>query len=834
MRKASSTYPVLLGDEWGQKEGGYQKLQRTAQRHATDSGNRLLWFAAEAKAQQLGQTYSGSQASSSSAQPGGESAAVAAAPSEEAAVERILARLAQPLATAAHEAVVAGFAQLTPVLVSSVAEAVIRQEAARDQLGASVSPTSEESVPMEHRCVLPGILAAGSADRRSPDPLARVNSGLESSCASEQSEGDMRVKGIRALQDDLASRVLEESCLKMAQSANMKRRTRSKLALGGPSNTRVSTSQSGFESIDGDGSSPAPSREELMGKQSRSSGDRKAGRKAEGFVAFQAPEEPAPRLHGFFRRSGSKSAVVTAEVARSSKVSPSPPSSGQLPADSFDEEQSPPAPPHMIAQGSDASPSPAPPDRKSEHASTQPPLLSEDMADRALHCGSVIGRSISCMHEGKSAEIACSTTGSTSISALRDAQPLASLDSIGRGMGQHPSRLLTNSEVLECRVRELTEIIPYETQFGDTGDDGGFDETRRSRLTLCFERTLHISFQVSGILSWGRPHRCPHFVALYKGFVITVLICIFLWFASDVTLTRSRACLGSSSFRVGCGIRTRLVTEVLMTFAAASLIALLGGLRGARRLDDLISMLQGYAFHHDLADMWHRYTIRDVSFMMTMFIGAVAAIAAEMVRVDRPLSTADWLHAGVTVAEIGVMLLGFTFILYVLRILIVTVDVFCYQSVQHPNISEATESWNILQALLRKASTTVELGLLVLLALAALTVPAFVLDHAALGSYLETFRRQLPYILLECGVLRVFVVAAAITDKCMRVPALINSLSFGIGKERERQHLVEYIAHSAAGFYICDIRLSLGMVTKFVYVWSVILFSFVGRELTSD
>lgn len=107
-------------------------------------------------------------------------------------------------------------------------------------------------------------------------------------------------------------------------------------------------------------------------------------------------------------------------------------------------------------------------------------------------------------------------------------------------------------------------------------------------------------------------------------------------------------------------------------------------------------------------------------------------------------------------------------------------------------------------------------------------------NKAILGSYSATFRFQLPYVLVVCGVLRVFAAAAAVTDKCMRVPALINSLSFGPGTERERHHLVEYISHSAAGFYICDVRLTLGMVAKFLYVWSVICFGFVGRELTDE
>lgn len=51
--------------------------------------------------------------------------------------------------------------------------------------------------------------------------------------------------------------------------------------------------------------------------------------------------------------------------------------------------------------------------------------------------------------------------------------------------------------------------------------------------------------------------------------------------------------------------------------------------------------------------------------------------------------------------------------------------------------------------------------------------------------------------------------------------------------ERERKNLVEYILHSDAGFYVCDVRVTLGMVTKFVYVWCIIIFGFIRQELTT-
>lgn len=394
-------------------------------------------------------------------------------------------------------------------------------------------------------------------------------------------------------------------------------------------------------------------------------------------------------------------------------------------------------------------------------------------------------------------------------------------------------RMMTNSQVLENRVNELTDIIPNELDVCEFDAD---ECSSVPRWCSVIERALFLSFRLVGILSWDGPDRPQRFGLFYRGLLTALLSVAFISVTAQVVATR----LGDpemwpflSPFGVRCPNQERLATEVLLAAASAMLLVSLGFLRGQRRLDGLMSTLQTYAHHHDLSEMWHKCAVQDIVPMLALFLCAVLIHGVDSYCPAQSTGNA-LVYVFVSAVVAGVLWVGFSFLLYVLRILTATVDVFCYQSVQNPDVSEATESWNMLQALLRRASTSIELGLLVLLAIAGFTVPAFVLDKAILGSYSATFRFQLPYVLVVCGVLRVFAAAAAVTDKCMRVPALINSLSFGPGTERERHHLVEYISHSAAGFYICDVRLTLGMVAKFLYVWSVICFGFVGRELTDE
>ena len=61
-----------------------------------------------------------------------------------------------------------------------------------------------------------------------------------------------------------------------------------------------------------------------------------------------------------------------------------------------------------------------------------------------------------------------------------------------------------------------------------------------------------------------------------------------------------------------------------------------------------------------------------------------------------------------------------------------------------------------------------------------------------------------PSLIMALCILRMFMHAALITDKCSRVPSVINSLSFGQGSEHDRQSIVNYIVSSRAGFYICE------------------------------
>lgn len=135
-------------------------------------------------------------------------------------------------------------------------------------------------------------------------------------------------------------------------------------------------------------------------------------------------------------------------------------------------------------------------------------------------------------------------------------------------------------------------------------------------------------------------------------------------------------------------------------------------------------------------------------------------------------------------------------------------------------LDEVAHVWNLTQAVLRKASSDMEKCLLVLGLVLAVAVPLLAADIALLRA---SGARLLPGLLVSCGITYALLVAAMVSERCARVPAFVNAISFGPGTERMRQHTVDYITSSAAGFYVCDTRLTTSMVTKMIYIWCIVV-----------
>ena len=78
---------------------------------------------------------------------------------------------------------------------------------------------------------------------------------------------------------------------------------------------------------------------------------------------------------------------------------------------------------------------------------------------------------------------------------------------------------------------------------------------------------------------------------------------------------------------------------------------------------------------------------------------------------------------------------------------------------------------------------------------------------------------------------------AVITEKCARVPALVNSIpsaSAGCEWDTSVGRLVDYIGNSAPGFYVKGVRLTVFMVMKLSYVVGLGTLAVISRLPSSD
>jgi len=139
--------------------------------------------------------------------------------------------------------------------------------------------------------------------------------------------------------------------------------------------------------------------------------------------------------------------------------------------------------------------------------------------------------------------------------------------------------------------------------------------------------------------------------------------------------------------------------------------------------------------------------------------------------------------------------------------------------------------WNLLQAILRKVSVSVQKSFLVLQS-TALTMVLL----AGSNLYRGDFRSGASAAAWLCssatlvvGVVFIFFKAAGVSERCMRMPALINSLDFGKQVDTRRHFLVEFISYSGAGFYVGEVRLTTAIAIKLTYFGCVVAFAIITQ-----
>lgn len=244
------------------------------------------------------------------------------------------------------------------------------------------------------------------------------------------------------------------------------------------------------------------------------------------------------------------------------------------------------------------------------------------------------------------------------------------------------------------------------------------------------------------------------------------------------------------------------------------------------------SMLVTYARRQEVVDRWSMVSFRHTVLVLVLWVSSVISRGLSMVWDGNILehSWREWLAVGAHTCSSAIFV-GLVFgVMHVVSSLVLLVDAYCYYAVLEKEVERNVSEWNMLQAVMRKSSVAVETAFLVLqttaLMYVLLTMTSLLVNGLSIFSVLAV-------ILLVIADARLFYKAAQVTEKCARVPPLINSLSFGNSELDPRRHyLVEYMHYSAAGFYVCEVRITTIMAIKLSYVSGILAFGIVTKMTT--
>eukprot|EP00928_Gymnodinium_smaydae_P099868 TRINITY_DN9652_c0_g5_i1.p1 TRINITY_DN9652_c0_g5~~TRINITY_DN9652_c0_g5_i1.p1 ORF type:complete len:701 (-),score=58.21 TRINITY_DN9652_c0_g5_i1:182-2140(-) len=367
----------------------------------------------------------------------------------------------------------------------------------------------------------------------------------------------------------------------------------------------------------------------------------------------------------------------------------------------------------------------------------------------------------------------------------------------------------TSGDVLQVRVQELTEQIVHQDVQAVPEADG---QERRNSLPSIFK--------LGGIVGWDSLNN--NMISLIYQLGVLVLLVL------AVTHLNYNAALvlqdHSSSYGVEVKERSMLLCDIAMAIGSMMGLLSMRPWSGSATLRSALSLLDAYSQRMGLLERWQKRVFREklaTCAILSIVIGSTWASLFFYSGVKyRSLTNG----ASFTVTSTVLVCLNFA-MQHVCGYLLMFVDAFCCVISEAPEVDTISNDWNILQAVLRKGASSVELCFVWTQGTVALAVPLAIADMAVYGFRAEVIAMLVPRFALLLQALRTLFLAASLTCKCDSVPPVVNALHFGWHTESLRQHIVNYISSSAAGFHVCHVRVSMGMAIKYVYVWVVVVFA---------
>lgn len=356
----------------------------------------------------------------------------------------------------------------------------------------------------------------------------------------------------------------------------------------------------------------------------------------------------------------------------------------------------------------------------------------------------------------------------------------------------------------------------------------------------CLRLVLKVSLRLWGVVPWRQ--NCMISTCVQIAVVLAVsLIAIY-----PVVLLISN---GS-----GDGPEEELPAQMLVCttpFALAGMVGL-ASMRNQLAKELLWSFpgpLETYAMQHGFMEQWAWSSLRRFVLVFVVWASAVLVSMTNFVLAESDLMCGgriDWLSFVCFFFGSGVFAALIFCQIHVFGMLEIMIDQFCIKFFEDPEVARGMMEWNLVQAIMRRVATAFDTCFVATQTMAQVT---FVVSatYTVMADRLHSTNPQfhdardcrighrafalLPPVLLALGAWTVFSFGAAVTEKCSRVPAMINTMTFG---DTERQSMVQYVMNSAAGLYIKEVRLTASVVMKLTYVtglWVLaVLTDFIAKQ----
>jgi hypothetical protein len=264
---------------------------------------------------------------------------------------------------------------------------------------------------------------------------------------------------------------------------------------------------------------------------------------------------------------------------------------------------------------------------------------------------------------------------------------------------------------------------------------------------------------------------------------------------------------------------------------------------GSDHLIECIKVFNAYAGSSGFLHEWMFRVHRDLAIMLLMWIVGVCSRAYTMsVSQESLAGSSHYFWRTLLLAAFAMNTLILCAIVSCVQVIIMgmtsSIDCYCTKVIRSGNLSSAVSRWNAVWAIVRQASLSLAPAMCVLEATIFLMLACAFLDiHVILsgshesGNILLCINLLVPGGAWTLGICKVFFRAAKVSDMCNRVPSLLNSCGRDGCSLEKRHSIVQYVLHSASGFYLHEVMLTSGLLIKFAHLLAVAMFAFTAQFL---